>query len=48
MGPLRIDAGYRTPWLQQSGEQDLERQEGNPGTVFGLPMAIHIALGESF
>ena len=48
VGPLRIDAGYRTPWLQQIGEQDLERQEGNPGTVFGLPMAIHIALGESF
>jgi len=48
VGPLRIDAGYRTPWLQQIGEQDLERQEGEPGTVFGLPLAIHIALGESF
>lgn len=48
VGPLRVDAGYRTPWLQQIGEEDLERQEGNPGTVFGLPMAIHIALGESF
>ncbi|GMV17389.1 MAG: BamA/TamA family outer membrane protein [Polyangiaceae bacterium] len=48
VGPLRIDAGYRTPWLQQLGEEDLERREGDPGTVFGLPMAIHIALGEAF
>lgn len=48
VGPLRVDAGYRTPWLQKIGEQDLERREGNPGTLFGLPIAIHIALGESF
>lgn len=48
VGPLRVDAGYRTPWLQQIGEEDLARQEGNPGTVFGAPIAIHIALGESF
>lgn len=48
VGPLRIDAGYRTPWLQEIGEQDLAKQEGDPGTVFGAPIAIHIALGESF
>jgi outer membrane protein insertion porin family/translocation and assembly module TamA len=48
VGPLRLDAGYRTPWLQQLGKEDLNRNEGNPGTVFGLPIAIHIALGEDF
>lgn len=48
VGPLRFDIAYRTPWLQQIGQEDLERQEGDPGTVFGAPIAIHIALGEAF
>ncbi len=48
VGPVRLDIGYRVPGLQQIGEVDIQRQEGDPGTVFGLPMAIHIALGEAF
>ncbi|MCB9577991.1 MAG: BamA/TamA family outer membrane protein [Polyangiaceae bacterium] len=48
VGPVRLDIGYRVPALQQIGELDIQRQEGDPGTVFGLPMAIHIALGEAF
>lgn len=48
VGPVRLDVGYRVPSLQQIGETDLERQEGNPGTVFGAPIAVHIALGEAF
>lgn len=48
VGPVRVDVGYRVPSLQQIGEPDLERQEGNPGTVFGAPIAVHIALGEAF
>jgi hypothetical protein len=36
------------PGWQQIGKQDLEQQEGEPGTVFGLPIAIHIALGEAY
>lgn len=48
VGPVRLDVGYRIPGLQQLGEVDLERQEGDPGTVLGAPIAIHIALGESF
>ncbi|MEZ4225437.1 MAG: POTRA domain-containing protein [Polyangiaceae bacterium] len=48
VGPFRLDVGYRIPGLQQIGETDLQVDEGDPGTVFGLPIAIHIALGEAF
>ncbi len=48
VGPFRVDVGYRVPGLQQIGEVDLEVEEGDPGTVFGLPIAVHIALGEAF
>lgn len=48
VGPFRLDVGYRVPGLQQLGEEDLRLEEGDPGTVFGLPIAVHIALGESF
>ncbi len=48
VGPFRFDVGYRVPGLQQIGKTDLQVDEGDPGTVFGLPIAIHIALGEAF
>jgi outer membrane protein insertion porin family/translocation and assembly module TamA len=48
VGPFRLDVGYRVPGLQQIGEEDLQVDEGDPGTVFGLPIAVHIALGEAF
>jgi outer membrane protein assembly factor BamA len=48
VGPVRLDVGYRVPGLQQIGQTELQRNEGNPGTVFGAPIAIHIALGEAF
>jgi outer membrane protein insertion porin family/translocation and assembly module TamA len=48
VGPVRFDVGYRVPALQQIGQKDLERKEGNPGTVFGAPIAVNIALGEAF
>ncbi len=48
VGPFRLDIGYRIPGLQQIGEADLRLEEGDPGTVFGLPIAVHLALGEAF
>lgn len=51
IGPLRLDAGYRLPCVQVLGVcpgDDLPEDEGNPGTVAGLPMAISIAIGEAF
>ncbi len=48
VGPLRFDVGVRVPYWQQIGQKDLDQQEGNPGKVFGLPIAIHIALGEAY
>jgi outer membrane protein insertion porin family/translocation and assembly module TamA len=45
VGPLRFDVGWRLPGLQViSGT----RNEGTPGTTFGLPIAFNIALGEAF
>ena len=45
VGPLRIDVGYRLPWSAPDAEA---RQEGDPGTIVGLPIAIHFGLGEAF
>jgi outer membrane translocation and assembly module TamA len=45
IGNVRVDAGYRIP-----GAQELNRgePEGDPRDTFGLPMAIHLSLGEAF
>lgn len=40
VGPIRLDVGYRL----QIGEET----EENLGTIFGLPIAVHFALGEAF
>jgi outer membrane protein insertion porin family/translocation and assembly module TamA len=53
VGPLRLDIGYRVPGAQQLGQKDLNADEGggDVGTLFGvswLPMALNIAIGESF
>jgi outer membrane protein insertion porin family/translocation and assembly module TamA len=47
VGPLRFDIGYRVPGLQKIGG-DLRAEEGDPGTIFGLPLAYSLAVGESF
>ena len=47
IGPIRIDAGYRIPGAQIPGSVD-PRTEGDPGTVFGAPIAFAFGLGESF
>jgi outer membrane protein assembly factor BamA len=48
IGPVRLDVGYRVPYLQKIGVKDLPPEEGNTSTVFGAPIAVSFALGESF
>lgn len=48
VGPIRFDVGYRVPYAQKIGASELPLEEGNPGDIFGLPLAIHFGLGEAF
>ncbi|MEO8901061.1 MAG: BamA/TamA family outer membrane protein [Polyangiaceae bacterium] len=53
VGPLRLDIGYRVPGAQYIGHNALPADEGagDVGNLFGvswLPMAINVAIGESF
>jgi outer membrane protein assembly factor BamA len=48
VGPIRFDIGYRVPYAQEIGKEDLSPQEGTQSTIFGAPIAIHFALGEAF
>jgi outer membrane protein insertion porin family/translocation and assembly module TamA len=49
VGPLRLDFGFRPPYLQAIGKKELPPEEGDEGgTIFGVPMSIGIALGEAF
>ena len=46
VGPLRLDVGYRLPWLNEL--QATDPREGDPGDIFGLPVALHFGLGQAF
>lgn len=48
VGPFRFDVGYRLPFAQEVGEENLRPEEGNPGTLLGMPVALHFGLGEAF
>jgi outer membrane protein assembly factor BamA len=48
VGPIRLDVGYRVPYLQKIGAKELPPEEGTQTTVFGAPIAVSFALGESF
>jgi outer membrane protein insertion porin family/translocation and assembly module TamA len=48
VGPFRLDVGYRVPGLQKIGERDLPDEEGRVSTILGVPIAIHVAIGEAF
>lgn len=50
IGPIRFDLGYRLPSLQVIGQTEAQAfpRYGNAGTIFGAPMALSFALGESF
>jgi outer membrane protein assembly factor BamA len=45
VGPIRFDLGYRIPGAQAPETPD---EKGDPATVFGLPIAISLGIGESF
>lgn len=47
VGPVRLDVGYRVPGMQILGQPD-SAIEGDPGTVFGAPIAVSLGIGESF
>jgi len=47
VGPVRLDIGYRVPGLQKLGG-DLEREEGDPGDILGMPIAFSLAVGQAF
>ncbi len=57
VGPLRVDLGVRVPYLQTAGEASTEPcdpcsnllvDEGVSSTLFELPMALAIAIGNAF
>jgi outer membrane protein insertion porin family/translocation and assembly module TamA len=48
IGPVRLDVGYRVPYMQKVGEKTLPETEGIQPTIFGAPMAISFALGEAY
>jgi outer membrane protein insertion porin family/translocation and assembly module TamA len=58
VGPIRLDIGYRIPPLQVLGfknESDAQdpskggdRVNGLPPTIFGIPIAIAIGIGQAF
>lgn len=44
IGPVRFDLGYRVPGMQAPSGPD----EGQPGRMLGLPIAVSFGIGESF
>jgi outer membrane protein assembly factor BamA len=49
VGPVRVDLGFRPPYLQQIGKKELDPTEGESGTGFlGLPTTLDIAIGEAY
>jgi outer membrane protein assembly factor BamA len=54
VGPIRLDVGYRVPFLQVLGfanEADVAAHDPSEGTqpaIFGVPMAISFGIGEAF
>ncbi len=45
VGPIRLDIGVRIPGMQYFDDGSFE---GTPTEVFGLPIAISVAIGEAF
>jgi outer membrane protein insertion porin family/translocation and assembly module TamA len=47
IGPVRLDVGYRIPGAQLPRGTD-PRQDGDPGTIYGVPIAFAVGIGEAF
>jgi outer membrane protein assembly factor BamA len=49
VGPLRLDLGFRPPYLQALGKRELSLADGRAGDgLFGIPVALDLAIGEAF
>jgi outer membrane protein insertion porin family/translocation and assembly module TamA len=48
IGPVRLDVGYRIPGAQVPKGIDPIRVDGDPGTIFGAPIAFAFGIGEAF
>ncbi len=60
VGPLRLDAGVRVPGLQTAGRLQTSEcvtnracsalliEDSDPGNILGIPMALHLAIGDAF
>jgi outer membrane protein insertion porin family/translocation and assembly module TamA len=49
VGPIRLDIGYRIPGLNPNfDDQAVVAAEGKPGTIFGIPAAVALGIGEAF
>jgi outer membrane protein insertion porin family/translocation and assembly module TamA len=50
IGPIRADLGFRIPGFQVIGVRgsEIPREEGQAGTILGMPVAVHLAIGEAF
>ncbi|MBX3190519.1 MAG: BamA/TamA family outer membrane protein [Labilithrix sp.] len=46
VGPIRLDVGYRIPGMQVIG--GLTPDEREPTLLFGIPIAVHIGIGEAY
>lgn len=47
IGPIRLDGGVRIPGAQYPSDAD-KLAEGEPGTIFGAPIALSFGIGEAF
>jgi outer membrane translocation and assembly module TamA len=54
VGPIRVDVGYRIPFLQVLGYAneaeafEADRSNGFPGRILGQPIALDIGIGEAY
>jgi outer membrane protein insertion porin family/translocation and assembly module TamA len=49
VGPVRLDVGFRIPGLNPDfHDPRVVATDGDPGTIFGVPAAVAIGIGESF
>jgi len=54
VGPIRLDVGYRIPFLQVLGQKDeqavfnYDPTQGLPPTILGVPIAVAFGIGEAF
>jgi len=48
VGPIRLDIGCRIPKMQRLTSSSSPREDGDPGNIFGAPIAIAFGIGQAF